>query len=218
MWAIPGTPLSSIIRFPGTEMNTNVRAAWIVKGWAAAIVLAVGLWAPAPAAAVPIRFSTSGTYELPGASGDFVGVNDADPGDSIPVGALRVEGLTGPLGSMAFHLQFRFSNDLPAIDVSGTIQYPGYNPDLPVLDSVVSTSATSAQIGLYPELFQKLLAHPDWIHTTSFRSDNMSMMNIGLSVHAEDPGAIRPVPEPSSIAFVAMTLAGLGWRARRRLR
>ncbi|APW60771.1 PEP-CTERM sorting domain-containing protein [Paludisphaera borealis] len=199
-------------------MNTNARTTVRFKGWASAFALAIGLWNSTPAAADPIRFSTSGRFELAAGTGELAGVTDATPADSILIGAVPVDGFTDPLGSTAFHIQFKFNGDLPTIDVSGTATYLAYNPDLPVLDAVVSTSATSAQIGLYPELFQRLIAHPDWLHTTSFLSDHLPTMAIGLSVHPEDPGAIRPVPEPSSLLFVAMAAAGLGWRARRRLR
>jgi hypothetical protein len=199
-------------------MNTNARTAVIVKGWASAFALAIGLWNSSPAVADPIRFSTSGHFDMPAGTGELAGVTDAAPGDSVLIGTVPVDGINGVLGATAFHIQFKFNTDLPPIDVSGTATYFGYNPDLPVLDSVVSTSATSAQVGLYPELFQKLIAHPDWLHTTSFRSDNLPTMAVALSVHPEDPGAIRPVPEPSSLVIVAMACAGLGWRTRRRLR
>ena len=41
-------------------------------------------------------------------------------------------------------------------------------------------------------------------------------MDIFGSAEPYDPTQIRPVPEPSSIMVFAITLAGLGWQARRR--
>ena len=117
---------------------------------------------------------------------------------------------------MPFRLQFRFNNDLPPIDVSGTVGSLGYNPWLPVLDPTVSTSATQEQLALYPAAFRDLIAHPDWFHTTSFRDDSTPMMDLFGSAGPYDPTQIRPVPEPSSILVFAITLAGLGRQARRR--
>jgi hypothetical protein len=198
-------------------MNTNARTAVMVKGWAAAFALAIGLWNATPASADPIRFSTSGTFDLPTGSTELAGVTDATPGASIQIGTLPLDGVEGALGASAFHVQIKFNDDLPAIDVRGTMPSLGYSPDLPVHDTVVSTSATSAQIGLYPQLFRNLIAHPDWLHTMSFRG-LQSTMAVALSVHPELSGIIQPVPEPSSIVIVALACAGLGWRARRRPR
>ena len=55
-------------------------------------------------------------------------------GKNFAIGAVPVAGVGGPLGSVPFRLQFQFDNDLPPIDVSGTVGSLGYNPMLPVLD------------------------------------------------------------------------------------
>ncbi len=195
-------------------MNTNARTIVMVKGWASAFALAMGLLHATPAAAVPIRFSTSGTFDLPSGPTDLIGASGLEPSDNLKIGSIKVEGIDGPVGDSEFHVRFKFDNDLPTIDVSGAIRSFGYNPDMPVLHPVVSTSATSAQVGMYPEVFQNLLAHPDWIHTSSFRN-YLPEMSVVMSVHPQDPGALRPVPEPSSILFAALACAGLAWRARR---
>ena len=196
-------------------MNTNARTSVWVKGWASAFALVIGLWHATPASADPIRFSTSGTFDLPSGPTALAGVTDASPGDSIQIGSLPVDGVEGALGASAFHVQIKFNADLPAIDVRGVMPSLGYSPDSPALDTVVSTSATPAQTGLYPQLFQNLIAHPDWLHTMAFRGVQPTMA-IALSVHPDLGGGVRPVPEPSSVVIVAMACVGLGWRARRR--
>lgn len=195
-------------------MNTNARTVVRLKGWASAFALAVGLLQAGPASASPIRFSTSGTFELPTGSTELSGVTDAAPADSIQIGTLPVDGVEGALGASAFHVQIKFNEDLPAIEVRGTMPSLGYSPDLPVHDAVVSTSATADQIGLYPQLFQNLIAHPDWLHTMAFRG-LQSTMAVALSVHPDLGGGVQPVPEPSSVVIVALACGALAWRVRR---
>ena len=149
-------------------MNARMRV--ILKGWGAIFALSFGFLSPPSAVAEPIRFSTSGQFDLASGTVDLAGVSDAAPeGKNFVIGAVPVAGVEGPLGSVPFRLQFQFNNDLPSIDVSGTVGSLGYNPWLPVLDPTVSTSATQEQLGLYPAAFRDLIAHPDWFHTTSFR-------------------------------------------------
>ena len=156
-------------------MNTNARTSVWVKGWASAFALVIGLWHATPASADPIRFSTSGTFDLPSGPTALAGVTDASPGDSIQIGSLPVDGVEGALGASAFHVQIKFNADLPAIDVRGVMPSLGYSPDSPALDTVVSTSATPAQTGLYPQLFQNLIAHPDWLQTRAIRGVQPTM-------------------------------------------
>jgi hypothetical protein len=213
-WSIQDAVRSSIIQFPGTEMNIIARRSFVVAGWAGAIALLVGLGFPAPLQAAPIRFSATGSFELPAGAVDLGGEPATMSNDQVVLGTIPVDGNPGSLGDAPFHLKISFDG-LPDIDVSGVIPSIGYNPDLPVLDTAVTSTATPDQIGLYPELFQRLIAHPEWMHTMSFRGDRPSM-ELGLSVHPEDPGVIRPVPEPSSALVVAAAFAGLAWRLRRR--
>ena len=150
-------------------MNARMRV--ILSGWGAIFALSFGFLSSSSAVAEPIRFSTSGQFDLASGTVDLAGVSDAAPeGKNFVIGAVPVAGMAGrPLGSVPFRLQFQFNNDLPSIDVSGTVGSLGYNPWLPVLDPTVSTSATQEQLGLYPAAFRDLIAHPDWFHTTSFR-------------------------------------------------
>ena len=186
----------------------------LVWGWMWAAALGVGLVSPS-AVASPIPFTTSGSFELPMGKVDLIGASNATADGMATLGTITVGDYPKPLGEAPFQLKFDFDG-LPAIEVGGTIPWIGYNPDLPVQDVVVTTAATPDQIGLYPEMFQRLLANPDWMHTTSFRGD-LPAFELGFSVHPEDPGAIRPVPEPSTVAIVAAAFAGLAWKARRRV-
>jgi len=191
-----------------------VRAPNISRAWAGAFALALGVLS-APAQAAPIRFSTSGSFDLPAGPVDLVGRSDATAdGPFVSIGTIPVDANPGALGDSPFQLKFAFDG-LPEIRVSGTILSVGYNPDMPVQDVIVTTAATPDQFASYPELFQRLLANPGWMHTTSYRGTPADM-EIGLSVHPYDPGASRPVPEPSTALFAAAAVAGLAWRRRRR--
>jgi len=195
-------------------MNIKARRSLRAGSWAGAIALWVGIGAPSLAQASPIPFSASGSFKLPAGAVELGGTPDAMSDQMVVLGTIPVDGNPGSLGDATFDLKLSFDG-LPDIDVSGVIPSIGYNPDLPVLNAVVTTTATPDQIGLYPDLFQKLIAHPDWMHTTSFRGDR-PIMELGLSVHLEDPNAIRPVPEPSTALIVAAAFAGLACQARRR--
>lgn len=194
-------------------MNTSVRGSLAVWGSIWAVAFGVVIHSPS-AQASPIPFSTSGSFELPVGKVDLAGVTNSTAEGFLVLGTITVGDYPNALGEASFQLKFEFDG-LPAINVGGTIPWIGYNPDMPVRDVVVSTTATVDQIGLYPELFRQLLAHPDWMHTTSFRSD-LPSFELALSVHPEDPGAIRPVPEPSAALVVVAAFAGLAWKARRR--
>jgi hypothetical protein len=192
------------------------RTQTVVRRWCSLLALAIGLLLPAAAGADPIRFSTSGDLDFAQGTKPLSGVTDAAPGDWILIGSTPIPSdWTTALGDTPFHLEFQFNNNLPAIDVSGTIPWIGYNPDMPVQDVHVSTSATQAELGLYPTLFQNLLANPDWLHSTSYASSG-TPLEVMMSVHPEDPLELRPVPEPSTVLIFAIGLGGLGWRARRR--
>lgn len=196
-------------------MNVNASRTVLFGGWAWGVVLGLGAFS-ASAQASPISFSTSGRFELPAGPVDLVGRTDAAAdNDFLSLGTISAAGNPGSLGETPFRLTFAFDG-LPSIDVGGTVGWLGYNPDMPVLATTVATTATPDQVGLYPEIFQRLLAHPDWMHTTSFRG-NLTEFDIAFSVHPEDPGATRPVPEPSAILIVAAAFAGTAWKARRRL-
>ena len=195
-------------------MNVNTSGSVLLGRRLWVVVLGIGALS-ASAQASPISFSTTGRFELPAGSVDLVGrSNAAADSDFLSLGTISVGANAGALGETPFHLTFAFDG-LPSIDVGGKVGWIGYNPDMPVLDTTATTTAASDQIALYPEVFQRLLAHPDWMHTTSFRGDQPSF-NIAFSVHPEDPGAIRPVPEPSAVVIVAAAFAGLAWKARRR--
>jgi hypothetical protein len=195
-------------------MNINTRRALLARGWTAPIALLAVLAVSTPSQASPIPFSVSGSFELPTGAVDLAGELDTTVSERFVLGTIPVDANPGSLGDAPFQLRFAFDG-LPAIEVSGVIPSIGYNPDLPVQGAVVTTTATPDQVGLYPDLLQRLIAHPDWMHTSSFRGDR-SQMELGLSVHPEDPGAIRPVPEPSTALIVAAAFAGLAWKVRRR--
>lgn len=195
-------------------MNVNASKSVRFGGRLWVVVLGIGALS-ASAQASPIQFSTSGRFELPAGPVDLVGRSNATAdNDFLSLGTISVGANAGALGETPFHLTFAFDG-LPSIDVGGTITWIGYNPDMPVMDTTVTTTATPDQIGLYSDVFQRLIAHPDWLHTTSFRGDQPSF-DLAFSVHPEDPGAIRPVPEPSAVVIVAAAFAGLAWKARRR--
>ena len=69
---------------------------------------------------------------------------------------------------------------------------------------------------MYPKVFKRLLAHPDWLHTDSFNNGTHELMPIWASVHVKDPNEARPIPEPASIADFAMIAIGIGVRSRRK--
>ncbi len=187
----------------------------IVAGaWAWALALGLGALTPS-VQAQPIRFSTSGTFELPAGPVDLIGRDDATAeAGGLIIGAVPVDANPGTLGATPFQLRFAFDG-LPDIAVSGTIPWIGYNPDMPVQDVLATTTAASDQIRQYPEMFRRLLAHPDWMHTTSFRGDR-PIMELAVWVHPENPDAMRPVPEPSTALVALAAIAGLAWKARRR--
>jgi hypothetical protein len=151
---------------------------------------------------------------MTGGAVDLGGEPDVMSDNQILLGSLHVDGVPSAAGHTPFAVVFSFDG-LPDIEVRGVIPTIGYNPDQPVQSVLVSTRATPDQLNHYPYLFQQLVAHGDWLHTTSFRSD-LPDMEVALSVHPEDPGDIRPVPEPSTALIVAAAFAGLAWKARRR--
>lgn len=193
------------------------RTQTVARWWFAILALIVGLLVPGSAPAAPVLFSTSGDFAFPSATTTLTGVTNAKPQDRLLIGAIPIPPADGMhhLGDTPFHLHFQFTNGLSPIDVSGIVRSIGYNTDWPIRNPVVTTSAASADLGLYPAVFQSMLAHPDWLHSTSF-AGAAPTMELVMTVHPEDPFEIRPVPEPSSVVVFAMALAGLGWRARRR--
>lgn len=192
-----------------TRRSTRSR----VRAWAVALGICI---LSSSTQAAPVRFSASGSFDLAAGPVALAGASDATADDGrIEIGSLHVGTAAGPLGEVPFQLDFTFDG-LPSIKVAGTIPWIGYNPDMPVQDAVVTTAATAGQIGLYPELFQRLLANPDWLHTTSFRNSSEPDLPLAISVHPQDPDAPRPVPEPAWTAAVLMGAAA--WAARRRRR
>ena len=181
------------------------------------LVFAIIILGPARAIGDVIRFSTSGRFDLTSGNAGFVGVSNIVPSDTFALGTISIP--SGPLagypGEGTFSIQFQFNNELPAITITGMIAMPGYNFDEPVLNSLVFTSATAAQLALYPDLFQRLIAHPNWLHTSSFDNGSGERVLIGASVHVEDPNEVRPIPEPSSVIAFGIALAGISWRVRR---
>jgi hypothetical protein len=172
------------------------------------------------ATADPILYSTSGQFDIAAGTLVLAGVTDASPSANILLGSVSVGQVQGPLGVAPFHIQFQFSGGLPSIDLSGTVPFSlGYNGGQIIENPAVTTTATTAQAGLYPAIFQEMLAHPDWVRTTSFRSDERPTMEIGLSVRPFDPSEPVVVPEPASALVFAAGLAACGYgvgRARRR--
>lgn len=196
-------------------MNASERRSTTCGGRALAIALGICILTSS-AHAAPVRFSASGSFDLQGRSIDLAGVSDATAeAGMIQIGTLPVGSGSGPLREAPFHLKFTFDG-LPAINVEGTIPWIGYNPDVPVQDVIVTTAATAGQAGLYPELFQRLLANPDWLHTSSFRVADWSDMPLAISVHPRDPDGPRPVPEPAWAVAALMGAALLAARRRRR--
>jgi PEP-CTERM motif len=183
------------------------------------MILALAAGSSRDVKADPVLFSTSGHFDLLSGTGNLVGVNNVGAA-SHQVGTIPLGDQPAPQAEVPFHIQFRFNDGLPPIDVTGTVNHDiYYNPDFSVLDPVVTTSATLAQRGLYPADFQDLIVHPDWLHLTSFGgwfSWGIEPLGITFSVHPEDPNEVRVVPEPSSVAVFAMAMIGLGCRLRRK--
>lgn len=195
------------------------RTQTVAARWFSLLALAGVLAASNRVEAEPVLYSTSGDFTLPSGTVSITGMTNADPQSvlgmgTVPTGPIVTSGLV----DSPFHLEFTFNNGLPPIDVTGAVRSITYDTDWPIVNSVVTTSATSAQIPLYPTNFQNLIAHPDWLHSTSFYSpySPLPTMPVMLSVHPEDPHEIRPVPEPSTLALFATTLVGLAWRATKR--
>ena len=161
-----------------------------------------------------ITYSTTGNFVLPTLSTAIIGVYQAPVADYFLLGSIPQGSLTDPYGPSSFQVQVQFSDGLPPINLSGTIGYVTYNFDEPVAHAAVLTTASAAQIASYPDVFQRLIAHPDWLHTTSFYSgDGVDNLPVYASVHVEDPLETRPVPEPSSVAIFGLVLAGIARRA-----
>ncbi|AMV36311.1 PEP-CTERM sorting domain-containing protein [Planctomyces sp. SH-PL62] len=195
-------------------MNASVRGLITSKHRAWVVVLGFGVLS-ASAQASPVRFSTSGSFVLPAGTVELAGKTDVTIGDGpLSLGTLPIGENPGGLGAAPFQVKFTFDG-LPEIQVSGTIAWLGYNANMPVHDTVVTTSATSNQIGLYPEVFQRLIAHPDWMHTTSYQG-YLTDMEVTFAVNPFDPDAPRTVPEPSTALLAVAAFAGLAWKARRR--
>lgn len=195
-----------------------VRAGRSLMPWVSLIAASLVALGATPAAAEAVRYSTSGQVALGYGTIPLQGVTDvalADDGKFLSFGSIPSRGQAGGMMQGDFRVRFDFREGLPSIDVAGTIGWVGYNFDMPAIDPVVTTSATAAEIARYPAVFRDLLAHPDWLHTSSF-NNGVSPVIIGASVHVEDPNELRPVPEPSTLLAFGLALAGVGWRAARR--
>jgi hypothetical protein len=206
------------------ERNSWPRT-WLPKLVAIVLVLipastasaAAVLSSPTTDAAVQaILVSTSGTIETSWGPRTLHGVSDADAsGDTLKLGSIAVGQRNDNPWAGIVHLQFQFSNGLPAINLDGRVRWLAYNPMESLINPAVATTASSAQIALYPPIFQRLIAHPDWIRTISFGS-NSPTMDIALSAQPKTPGDAVVVPEPSTLATFAVAFLGMGWINRRR--
>ena len=79
-------------------MNARMRV--ILNGWGAIFALSFGLLNPSSAAAEPIRFSTSGQFDLATGTVDLAGVSDAAPeGKNFAIGAVPVAGVEARWGA-----------------------------------------------------------------------------------------------------------------------
>lgn len=177
--------------------------------------LALGFLFAQSATADPIHYSTSGQFEHSKGTLDLIGVSNAPADAWLPLGSIAVTG-GETTGSTPFHVHFEFNGALPSIDVSGAIGWVGYNSNEFIENPVVTTSATAAQFSLYPIIFQDMLAHPDWIRTTSYASDSPTT-HISMSVAPYDPNEVKTVPEPSTALLFVVGAVGLtGWSHQRR--
>lgn len=175
------------------------------------------------ALADPIVFSTTGRFELPTGTAELIGVNGA-PGESEDYYVGEVPYHMGDAGAhnTPFHLRFEFNGGLPAIEVSGTVRFMGYNLGVLVENPVVTSTADLSQQNLYPTFFQEMLAHPEWLRTNSFStSEPTDTTTLAFSVQLRpfDPNDPELIPEPSTaLVFATGLLGAAGWNWRRRRR
>jgi hypothetical protein len=180
----------------------------------AAIVL--GSLSASSASAAAILASTSGSVETSWGPRPLIGVTGADAsGDDFKLGSIAVGQRNDNPWAGILHLKFQFNNDLPSVELDGRVRWLAYNPMESLINAKVATTANAAQIALYPPLFQRLLAHPDWIRTISFGSTSPTM-DIALTAQPKGPGDAVVVPEPSTLATFAAAFLGLGWLSRHR--
>lgn len=183
---------------------------------ACCVGLALIAWFAQSATADPIHFSTSGQFELSTGTVALSGVSDAPADEGILLGTIPLTAGDEAQGSTSFQIRFEFDGGLPSIEVAGTIGQIRYNANEFIGNPVVTTSATSAQIDLYPTIFQDMIAHPDWIRTTSY-TGYMPTTHMFMAVHPFDPNEIKTVPEPSTaLVFVAGLVGLAGWGRRRK--
>ncbi|WP_406698393.1 hypothetical protein V5E97_05975 [Singulisphaera sp. Ch08] len=169
------------------------------------------------AMADPIHFSTSGQFDLSSGTVALSGISNATADLSVPLGSIPLIGGQAQ-GSTPFHIRFEFDGGLPSIEVAGSIGWIGYSSNEFIENPVVTTSATSAQIDLYPTIFQEMLAHPDWIRTTSY-AGYLPSTSISMTVQPYDPFEVKSIPEPSMALVFTTGLAALtGWARRRRVK
>ncbi len=105
------------------------------------------------AAADPIHFSTSGQFELSTGTVALSGVSDAPADEGILLGTIPLTEGDEAQVSTPFQIRFDFDGGLPSIEVAGSIGRVNYNSNEFIGNPVVTTSATSAQIDLYPTIF-----------------------------------------------------------------
>ncbi|WZO96514.1 PEP-CTERM sorting domain-containing protein [Isosphaeraceae bacterium EP7] len=205
------------------------RRPWIRLAWPLLATLVLGsiqatsasaaavLESPTQDAAVQaVLVSTSGTLETSWGPRTLIGVANADAsGDGIKLGSIAVGQRNDNPWAGILHLQFQFNNGLPSINLDGRVRWLAYNPMESLINPKVATTANEAQLALYPPIFQRMIAHPDWIRTISFGSNNPTM-DIALAAQPKTPGDAVVVPEPSTLATFSAALIGMGWHTRRR--
>jgi hypothetical protein len=200
------------IRIPWPLLATLVLGSIQSTSASAAAVIA----SPTQDAAVQaVLVSTSGTLETSWGPRTLIGEAGTDAsGDGIRLGSIAVGERNDNPWAGILHLQFQFNNGLPSINLDGRVRWLAYNPMESLINPKVATTANEAQLALYPPIFQRMIAHPDWIRTISFGSKSPTM-DIALSVQPKSPGDAVVVPEPSTLVAFATALVGMGWRTRR---
>lgn len=164
--------------------------------------------------------STSGRFETTWGSRDLIGFTSKDlsglsASDSLSLGSIAVGDRQADKWTGTFKIEIHFANGLPSVELAGEVGWLGYNPAEAVINPSIKTIASDEQIGLYPELIQRLIESPTSMRSMSFAADpGRPLMEFAVISTPISPGDPVLTPEPASWAMFALALSGLYFRVK----